>query len=158
LFFENGVVSLNLPPVAQVVGARATRTTHPQALAGFRTVLSEAFRRPFRVENPFCWLTKTDVIGRITANGCGDLLRHTRSCTRGREMTKLHPHCGQCSQCLDRRFAVMAAGQCDNDPAEAYKVDLFTGERPPGPDREMAIAFVRSASRLQKMSDMAFFS
>ena len=39
-FFENGVVSLNLPPVAQVVGARATRTTHPQALAGFRRVLS----------------------------------------------------------------------------------------------------------------------
>ena len=38
-FFENGVVSLNLPPVGQVVGARATRTTHPQALAGFRRVL-----------------------------------------------------------------------------------------------------------------------
>jgi hypothetical protein len=26
-FFENGIVSLNLPPLAQVVGARATRTT-----------------------------------------------------------------------------------------------------------------------------------
>ena len=39
-FFENGVVSLNLPPVGQVVGARATRTTHPQALAGLRRVLS----------------------------------------------------------------------------------------------------------------------
>ena len=40
LFFENGVMSLNLPPVAQVVGARATRSTHPQALEGFRRVLS----------------------------------------------------------------------------------------------------------------------
>lgn len=35
-FFENGIVSLNLPTSAQVIGARATRTTHPQALAGFR--------------------------------------------------------------------------------------------------------------------------
>jgi hypothetical protein len=28
-FFENGVLSLNLPPLAQVVGTQATRTTHP---------------------------------------------------------------------------------------------------------------------------------
>ena len=34
-FFENGIVSLNLPPLAQVVGARATRTTHPQVLGRF---------------------------------------------------------------------------------------------------------------------------
>ncbi len=34
LLFENGMMSLNLPPVAQVVGARASRTTYPQALAG----------------------------------------------------------------------------------------------------------------------------
>jgi hypothetical protein len=53
-FFENGVVSLNLPPVAQVVGARATRTTHPQALAGFRRVLSELLKRPVDVTNHLC--------------------------------------------------------------------------------------------------------
>jgi hypothetical protein len=41
-FFENGIVGLNLPPVGQVVGARATRTTHPQALAGFRRVLTRS--------------------------------------------------------------------------------------------------------------------
>ena len=31
-FFENGVVSINLPISEQVVGARATRTTHPLVL------------------------------------------------------------------------------------------------------------------------------
>ena len=156
--FENGVVSLNLPPVAQVVGARATRTTHPQALAGFRRVLSELLDHAFQVENPFGWLTKTEVVERIAANGCGDLLRHTRSCTRVHEMTRFHPHCGRCSQCLDRRFAVLAAGHANEDPEEAYKVDLFTGERPPGPDREMALSFVRSASRIKQMADVAFFA
>jgi hypothetical protein len=72
-------------------------------------------------------------------------------------MTTLHPHCGQCSQCIDRRFAILAAGQGLEDPAEAYKVDLFLGERPKGPDREMALAYVRSASRIQRMADVAFF-
>jgi hypothetical protein len=52
-FFENGVVSLNLPPVGQVVGARATRTTHPQALAGFRRLLSVGLGQSFDVTSPF---------------------------------------------------------------------------------------------------------
>ena len=157
-FYENGVVSLNLPPVAQAVGARASRTTHPQALAGFRRILGEVLDHPFEVDNPFAWLTKSDVVKRIAANGCGDLIRHTRSCTRVHDMTKLHPHCGHCSQCIDRRFAVLAAGQEKEDPAEAYKVDLLTGERPAGPDREMALAYIRSASRIQHLEDVAFFA
>ena len=157
-FFENGVVSLNLPPVAQVVGARATRTTHPQALAGFRRVLAEVLGRPLDLVNPFVWITKSDVVERISANGCSDLIRHTRSCTRVHDMTKLHPNCGQCSQCIDRRFAILAAKQEDEDPAEAYKVDLFVEERQAGPDREMALAFVRSASDVHKMTDVAFFA
>lgn len=157
-FFENGVVSLNLPPVAQVVGARATRTTHPQVLSGFRRVLSELLGHDFDVDNPFAWMTKAEVVERASANGCAGLIRHTRSCTRVHEMTTLHPHCGQCSQCIDRRFAVLAAGQEEEDPSEAYKVDLFKGERPAGPDREMALAVVRSASRVKQMEDVAFFA
>ena len=157
-FYENGIVSLNLPPVAQVVGSRATRSTHPQALAGFRRLLSAVVGRPFEVENPFAWLTKAQVVERIAANGGADLIRHSRSCTRVRDRTKQHPHCGQCSQCIDRRFAVLAAGQADADPAEAYEVDLFTDSRPPGPGREMALAYVRSASTISDVDDMAFFT
>jgi 7-cyano-7-deazaguanine synthase in queuosine biosynthesis len=156
--YENGVVSLNLPPVGQVVGARATRTTHPQALAGFRSVLSALLGRDFDVNNPFAWLTKRDIVGGIASNGCAEFIRNARSCTRVHDMTKLHPHCGQCSQCLDRRFAVLAAGQEDQDPGEAYKVDLLLGERPAGPDREMALAYVRSASKIRQMGDVAFFA
>jgi hypothetical protein len=157
-FFENGVVSLNLPPVGQVVGARATRTTHPQALAGFRRVLSAIFGQFFDVSNPYTWMTKSEVIERLAQNGCGDLIRHTRSCTRVHAMTRLHPHCGKCSQCIDRRFAVLAAKQEEEDPAEAYNVDLLLGGREAGPDREMALAFVRSASIVNQMTDLAFFS
>ena len=157
-FFENGVVSLNLPPVAQVVGARATRTTHPQTLAGFQSLFSAVLRRDFGVDNPFTWMTKTEVIERVAAHNCCELIRDTRSCTRVRDMTTLHPHCGQCSQCIDRRFAVLAASQEHEDPAEAYKVDLFTDKRPAGPDREMALGYVRSASMVNRMEDTAFFA
>ena len=54
--------------------------------------------------------------------------------------------------CGDRR------GQADNDPDEKYKVGLFLGERQAGPDREMALAYVRSASDVNQMEDVAFFS
>ena len=157
-FFENGVTSLNLPPIGQVVGARASRTTHPQALTGFSRLLSELFGRQFDVDNPFVWLTKSEVVERVATNRCGDLIRHTRSCSRVRDMTKLHSHCGECSQCIDRRFAVLAAGQEHEDPAEAYKTDLFLGNRESGPDRELALAYVRTASNIENMTDIAFFS
>jgi hypothetical protein len=156
--FENGMVSLNLPLVGQVVGARASRTTHPQVLAGFRRLLANVLGRSFDVDNPFLWLTKAEVVERITANGCSDLIRDTRSCTRVHDMTVLHPHCGRCSQCIDRRFAVIAARQHPDDPTESYKVDLFVGERQAGPDREMALSYVRSASDINQMTDIAFFA
>lgn len=41
--YENGVVSLNLPPVANVVGTRATPTTHPQTLTRFGSFFSLVF-------------------------------------------------------------------------------------------------------------------
>jgi hypothetical protein len=157
-FFENGVVSLNLPPVSQVVGARATRTTHPQALAGFRRVLSTLLGQSFDVSNPYAWITKSEVIERIVQSSCADLIKYTRSCTRIHAMTRLHPHCGQCSQCIDRRFAILAAGQDQADPKDAYKVDLLLGSYKPGPDREMALAFVRSASKIGQMTDIDFFA
>ena len=157
-FFENGIVSLNLPPVAPIVGARATRATHPQTLAGFRRLLSELVGQSFDVANPYRWLTKAEVVQHILENGFRNLIRDTRSCAHVHEMTKRHPHCGQCSQCIDRRFAVLAAGLGQEDPAEAYKVDLLTGERMPGPGRELALAYVRTASDINRMTELDFFS
>ena len=104
------------------------------------------------------WLTKAEIVERISARGFSELIRDTRSCTRVHDMTILNPHCGKCSQCIDRRFAMIAAGQAHNEPDEAYKVNLFLDERPAGPDREMALAYVRSASDVNQMEDVAFFS
>jgi hypothetical protein len=62
-FYENGVVSINLPISPQVVGGRATRTTHPQVLNGFSEIFTALFQKPFAVENPFLWMTKGKLCG-----------------------------------------------------------------------------------------------
>jgi hypothetical protein len=40
------------------------------------------------------------------------------------------------------------------DPEEAYGVDLFTGARPAGPDREMALAYVQAATEIDRLDDL----
>ncbi len=155
-FYENGVVSLNLPPVGQVIGSRATRTTHPQALAGFTRLFALVFGRPVRVENTFFLRTKTEVVQLIERLGCADLIAATRSCAEVRGRTRMHPHCGRCSQCIDRRFAMFAAGLEGADPAADYEVDLWNGPRPDVRDREIALAYVRNARWFRSASEREY--
>lgn len=156
-FYENGVTSLNVPLAEQVVGGRATRTTHPQSLNGFARLFSLLLDRSFAIESPFLWLTKGEVFRVITDGGCADLIKRTVSCSRTVEATKLHTHCGRCSQCIDRRFAALAAGLTDDeDPAEMYKVQLMTDERVVGETRTMAESFLRRALALRTMNGLDF--
>ena len=157
-FYENGVVSLNLPPSPQVVGARATRTTHPRVLAGFESLFTRISGKPFKVENPFLWNTKTEVVRLIANNGCGPLIEHSFSCASTMRSSHEHSHCGECSQCIDRRFAVLAAEQEHNDPAAQYRIDLLTGARGEGLPRSMLAAYLETANRIRRMSELDFFS
>ena len=156
-FYENGVVSFNLPVSAQVVGARATRTTHPQVINGFAKIISTVASKPFTIENPFLWKTKTEVVKGIVDAGCGETIKFATSCTHTWEITRLHTHCGTCSQCIDRRFAVLAAGAQDHDPAEAYGVDLLVGERAEGESKTMLAAYVETANEVADMAPLKFF-
>jgi hypothetical protein len=52
-FFENGVVSLNLPVADEVTRARASRTTHPMALQLFGKLFGVVLEREVNVDNPF---------------------------------------------------------------------------------------------------------
>ena len=157
-FYENGVVSLNLPLSAQVVGARASRTTHPRVLAGFGRLFGALLGRPFLVENPFLWQTKTDVVKGIADAGCGELIGLSMSCAHTWERTKEQTHCGVCSQCVDRRFAVLAAGQGANDPAAQYAVDLITGERREGDHRTLLVSYLDLVTRVEGMNVGAFLT
>lgn len=142
-FYENGVVSLNLPIAKDVVGARATRTTHPKVVSGFEEIFSTLAHSPIEVRTPFLGLTKTQVVEKIVSRGFGQLLPRSVSCAHPREWTKEVRHCGKCSQCIDRRFAILAAGAEGFEPADGYKTDLLTGVRYEQHDLRMAVAYVK---------------
>ena len=126
LFFENGPVSINLPMNPQVIGGKATRTTHPKTLFYFQ----ELFRLisgndSFIVRNPFINKTKSDIVRYIIERGCGDLIVKSMSCAHSWQQTKLQTHCGVCSQCIDRRVAIIAADAEEYDNIEDYAIDFF---------------------------------
>ncbi|HVT29803.1 MAG TPA: 7-cyano-7-deazaguanine synthase [Lacipirellulaceae bacterium] len=154
-FFENGVVSMNLPVCAQVVGGRATRTTHPRVLADMSALFSLVQGEPFAVENPFFWETKGEVIKRIVAAGCGEMIAHSISCAHTWERTREHTHCGGCSQCIDRRFGILAAEADTFDPSGHYKSDVFTESRPIDEDRILIASYIERARKLKDLKSTA---
>lgn len=156
-FYENGIVSLNLPISGQVVGARATRTTHPLTLSRLEVLFTELFGVEFRIENPFLWRTKTEVVQVVEALGCAAEIVKTVSCAHVIDMTTQHTHCGTCSQCVDRRFAVLAAKLEAYDPEDQYRVALFTDEPETLEEITMIEGYVRRAREIQRMPEVGFF-
>ncbi|MFA6673502.1 MAG: 7-cyano-7-deazaguanine synthase, partial [Methanoculleus sp.] len=127
LFFENGPVSFNLPMSPQVVGARATRTTHPQTLFFFQELIRKVSDIPdFIVRNPFLNMKKSEIVSLIISHNCGDLIKESMSCAHSWQQDKESKHCGTCSQCIDRRVAIIAAGAENYDNLKDYRVDFFT--------------------------------
>jgi hypothetical protein len=162
-FFENGVVSLNLPIGPQLVGSRNTRTTHPQVIRGFGRFLEAVLGSPLPLDNGYLWKTKADVVRVIAENGCSDLVAESVSCTRVFSLSNYQTHCGRCSQCLDRRFAVLAAGLEQHDPGHRYAthingLDLLTCPRDAGETRAMAELYYKRAHELADVTDRDFFS
>ena len=155
-FFENGVVSFNLPIAGQIIGARATRSTHPRVMHDLQVFFTALLGRAIRIDNPYIWKTKAEVASVLKASSHGDLVPYSVSCSHSHGMTRLKTHCGRCSQCLDRRFGTLAAGMADADPEEMYDTDLLTGARAEGVDLTMAESFVRHAQDLTRLSDLDF--
>ena len=93
---------------------------------------------------------------RLNAHGGADLAPHTVSCSNVRDRTRLHTHCGSCSQCLDRRFAMLAAGLSKADPAEMYETGVLDGARDSERDRTMAVDWTSHADALGDMDEQWF--
>ena len=156
-FYENGVTGLNLPLSPQIASTRATRTTHPMVLAGYQRLFSRVFDQVFQVENPFAWKTKTEILGEIKAAGMSRLCAFTSSCAHTWQQTKMHTHCGTCSQCVDRRLVALAAGLGDDeDPPEMYGVKFLT-EPLEGTDRILVESCFETIRRIQKLDDATKF-
>lgn len=157
-FYENGIVSLNLPLSPQVIGSRATRTTHPRVLACMRQLFSLVTESAFTVDNGFAWKTKADVVRDIVDSGHGASIPLSTSCTHTWVFSNAKPHCGTCSQCIDRRFAVLAGGAGVLERADTYSHDLLLDAREAGESRVMLASYVETAQQVSEMSVTDFFS
>jgi 7-cyano-7-deazaguanine synthase in queuosine biosynthesis len=156
-FHENGVTSLNLPVCAQVVGGRATRTSHPRVIRGLQDIISLVAGEPFTIENPYIWKTKAEVVEVITRAGCQDMIAVSTSCSHTREIASDHNHCGTCSYCIDRRFAMIAAKADQYDPVDAYKADIFTQSRSKDENKIIAAAYLERANQVRDQDDITQF-
>ena len=152
-FFENGVVSLNLPIAQEALRSRASRTTHPLALHLLSSLCAAIIGTDFAVDNPFLCKTKTEVVASIGEHQASRLIGHTCSCSRSMFQTKAQPHCGHCSQCIDRRFATLASGLQEHDPAKGYASDVFLGRREDPLERAIAIDYTRHGLELARRSE-----
>lgn len=157
-FYENGVVSMNPPVSGDIVGGRATRTTHPRVLRGLERLFSLILEREISIDTPLQWMTKPEVVQLIKDAGMSDLLPVTCSCTRTHSRTKAQPHCGECSQCIDRRFAVLAAGMEKFEPTSTYCLDLLTSDRTGDEKLRMALSYVAFFNKLRGVSQNRFLS
>jgi 7-cyano-7-deazaguanine synthase in queuosine biosynthesis len=157
LLADNGVVSLNLPMSGQVVGALASRSAHPKFIYLFNQLCRSVFERPISITNPLRMRTRSEVLEILRQFGQSHLLQETVSCAHWRGRPASRPHCGVCSQCVDRRFATLAMGWEHLDPPPGYGVDIFRDSLEAGTQRTMAESYVRFSRRIETVPPGSLF-
>ena len=153
---DNGVMSINLRKLDQTIGSMATRSTHPVFLKRFERLARSAFRDTIRIVNPFITRTRAEVLEVLRDAGHADLIQEAVSCSRTEGMTASQPHCGTCTQCIDRRFATMGLGLDSHDLPGAYWRDVFVDALKEGEERAYGESFVRSAVKTSGMTPEQF--
>lgn len=166
IFFENGVLSINLPPSEQFQNARATRTTHPKVFHFLSKLFSMINGGEFSIENPFFWKSKADITNLLKKNGGLDLISSTVSCSRTFDKGVKHnkTHCGRCSQCIDRRFGFAGAGMLEDENRGIYAYDLVVDNICADSDndfgreeRTVLVDYLRLALDLQETNVDSFY-
>ncbi len=152
-FYENGIVSLNLPIAQEVIRARASRTTHPVALDLLASLCAAVTERDFIVDNPYLFKTKAEVVAALATHESAYLIADTCSCSHSMFQSKTQRHCGRCSQCIDRRFATTAAGLLSYDSEKDYVTDVFVGTRKGALERAIAVDYTRHGIELYQRSE-----
>lgn len=143
--YENGLTALNFSRREDLLKARASRTTHPKTIRLLAEFLSELSGQSFTIHSPYCWMTKADVLRRLTEVKQERLITSAVSCSRTfQKMGRQATHCGVCSQCIERRFAAYATELDDIDDSGLYGLD-FVKEPVQGEAKTALVDFVRQA-------------
>lgn len=155
---DNGVVSLGLPINGSVIGAQTSRTTHFKFLTQFRGLLETLGFGSMTVENPLWRNTRAEALTILKDAGYAELVGLTYSCSHSARRPADKPQCGWCSQCIDRRFGMVAAGLESFDPASRYGVDIFFEAMPEGEARTLANSYLQFAREVNATSAEDLFN
>lgn len=123
--YENGITSINLGETQDLMNGRASRTTHPKTIGLLEKLFTEISEKKFKINHPFLFKTKTDVVEILKKNDGLKLLDSSVSCSRTFQKPQGTTHCGRCTQCVDRRFAVYANEVEKFDENGIYKFDFL---------------------------------
>lgn len=143
---DNGWVSVGLPISGQAIGAKMSRTTHPRFQFLFNRLL-DLVLPGIRVRNPLLFRTRGECLQVLRDHELGSFLKDTQSCAAASRLANDASHCGVCSQCIDRRIGVAAAGLQAHDVK--YNTDAFLGHLE-GDALMLAEAYVRLMRGLLK--------
>jgi hypothetical protein len=105
--FENGITSINLPKQADDINASASRTTHPRTM-GLLEKFYNHFVKGYKFAAPYFYKTKSDIMDIFMQFKEENLIASSVSCSTSLNNDRSSRHCGVCSQCIDRRFAIYA--------------------------------------------------
>lgn len=153
---DNGIVSLNLPINDQLIGSLASRSTHPRFIESFNRLAEAVFQNKPQINNPLWERTKAECLEILQNNGLSELLTTTNSCAHRRNLSNAHPQCGVCSQCVDRRFASLAATMEGVDPLSRYDKDIFR-DNLEGNAITMVESYLRFSRRIQRLTPEEIF-
>ena len=129
---ENGQMAIHLPLTAARISAFSTHTAHPEFVHVMGEILSTLLDYPLRIENPFLYTTKAEVVAR-TVSSHATTIPNAISCWKAARVPGQLNHCGFCVPCLSRRIAMEHHG---HNLAE-YRRDLLAedvGALGPGDD------------------------
>jgi 7-cyano-7-deazaguanine synthase in queuosine biosynthesis len=127
--YENGITSMNLPLQTDVINSRASRTTHPKTLYLLENFF-KLINPNFEIITPYKKFIKSDIIEVFRKYNAKKFISGSISCSSTRNKPKDTPHCGVCSQCIDRRLAMFAIGLDDEDCN--YKTNIITNNNTNG--------------------------
>lgn len=147
--YENGVTSINLPETQDLMNGRASRTTHPKTIGLLEKLFTEISGKEFKINHPFLFKTKTDVIELLKKNEGLGLLDSSVSCSRTFQKPQGKTHCGRCTQCVDRRFAVYANEVEKFDENGIYKFDFLRSPLTDDHTVKVLTEFIRFAQEVK---------
>ena len=155
--YENGITSINFSKRQDLINARASRTTHPKALKLLETFYNLVYSSNISIKFPFLFKTKTDIVSILKCYKKDNLIDSSVSCSKTFQNTSQFTHCGECSQCIDRRFAMYGASAELFDENGIYEFDFLKSPIDRGTTRTAIVDYMRLADKFSKLGVDSFY-